>query len=95
MQVFDYYLAHADEVVDAGRKEIITRILNNMLRDDFIDLSYSAYVDKKMMSEWCDQCERISQSLTISQELLESRRLFKRLPYPVYYWLRKVKKIIK
>lgn len=94
MQVFDYYLAQESEVSDDGRKEILTRILRNMLRDDFVDLSYASFSDKEMMQEWCDRCERISQTISIPRELLESQRRFSTTPYPIYYMLRKAKRIL-
>ena len=94
MQVFDYYLAHESEITDIGRKEILTRILRNMLRDDFVDLSYASYSDKEMMVEWCDRCERISQTIPIPQELLECKKRFCSTPYPIYYTLRKAKRVL-
>lgn len=95
MQVFDYYLAHAHEVNDSGRKEVLTRILRNMLREDLVALSYSSYNDQSMMAEWCERCGMISRFLTIPSELLDSRRKFINVPYPLYYWLRRAKKIIR
>ncbi len=93
MQVFDYYLAHTDEVQDDGRKSVLTRVLRNMLREDFQDLSHASYGEKALMEEWCDRCERISRSLTIPQDLIDCRQRFEDLPFPVYYWLRKIKKV--
>ena len=95
MQVFDFYLSHADEVKDPGRIEILTRILRNMLRDDFKDLSYSSYQDRALMTEWCDRCTRISEKLAIPQELTDCIRRFKTVPYPVYYYLRKLKQSLR
>lgn len=94
MQVFDYYLEHAEEIKDSGRKEILTRILSNMLRDDFVDLFYASYKDKRMMEEWSERCERISKTLPIPQVLLDSKHRFDTLPYPLYYALRRVKKVL-
>lgn len=91
MQVFDYYLAHADEIQDSRRKEILTRILRNMLRDDFNDLFYASYKDRALMEEWCDRCEQIGTSIPLPNELLACSQRFRRIPYLIYYVLRKAK----
>lgn len=93
MQVFDYFLDHADEVRDEGRIGILTRILRNMLREDFLDLSNASYGERALMAEWCDRCERISRTLTMPQDLADCRHRFKSLPFPVYFWLRRIKKV--
>ncbi len=92
MQVFDYYLDHAGEVMDSGRKEILTRVLRNMLRDDFNDLSFISYKERHMLEEWCDRCERIGRNLTLPTELFACVRRFQNIPSPLYFFLRKAKK---
>lgn len=95
MQVFDYYLSHADEVEDTGRVGLLVRVLRNMLRDDYKDLSFSSYQDKPLMEEWCDRCLKINEKLPIPQELTDCVKRFRRIPYPVYYYLRKLKQALR
>ena len=95
MQVFDYYLDHADEVTDPGRKEILNRILPNMLRDDYNDLFFASYKERYMMEEWCDRCERIGQSLPLPAELSACIRRFRSLPFPLFYYSRIIKKALR
>ena len=89
--IFDYFLIHYP-VTGEGRKEYLTRKITSWLLYEFYQLSRFPYrASKKYLAEWKDYYNKLAPILGFETYPLHTIRLYFSMPFPFYYFSRKLK----
>lgn len=88
--IFDFYLSHTASGEERNR--YLTEKIKSWLLYEFYQLSRFPYQEsRKYLSEWKAYYQKLADRIGFTDYPLNTVRLFFTLPFPVYYYSRKIK----
>ena len=89
--VFNYYMSHYPYNGE-GRNKYLTRKIRSWLEYEFYNLSRFPYKSSKQyLSEWKEYYKKLAPLVGYETYPLNTIRLYFKLPFPLYYYSRKLK----